>query len=670
MQASTTLPKSQAQPAVPPLRKGSPWIIAPVTDLALIVAAPLLVWCGLTLAKTVWTPSQITSFALIWAIGHHLPGMMRAYGDRALFQRFRWRFILAPIALVVIGVYSTWSESSAIPLAVGFWGLWHYLMQAYGFVRIYDAKYGSVDPWTCRLDQAMCLAWFAGAAVLTDNGLFSDLNLFYKAGGPVISPAVIHSLQTAAGVILVTVTALFLGNAIWHTWRGQPPSPIKLVLMVTTFAYYWYCLASVSSLLVSYALFELFHDAQYLTIVWAFNEKRAEKDAGAGSFTRFLFRRRGGLIGVYLALILTYGLLNFGTREWIDGKWQRALLGLFLASTVLHYYYDGFIWKLRESATRQTLGLTDSSTSRAVAWSHWFSWALGAVPLCGLVWLAVREARHPEFGLDKHAALVAALPNSVFAHHNRGLALASAGQLDSAEAAYKRALELNPHYAEIHYNLGTLKLRRGATDAARSEFQRTLQLDPLHVEANYNLGVLLLEQGRHRDALPLFLTAVRLAPHKPEIHNNLGSALMMSGRNSEAITEFQRALALDPDSAPTHSNLAQALTAVNQFDEALAHYRRAAEIQPESALNQYNLGTFLDRQNRLDEAIAAYRQSLRLNSQSVDAWNNLGVALARQQQLPLAAEAFRKAVALAPDNVSAQQNLKQALALLGRSTEK
>ncbi|MDB5339881.1 MAG: yrrB 4, partial [Planctomycetaceae bacterium] len=168
--------------------RGSPWIVAPLADLSLIVAAPILVWGGLTLAQYVWTPAQITSFALIWAIGHHLPGLMRAYGDRALFHRFRWRFICAPILVLIVGLYSSLSQSSAIPLAVGLWGFWHYLMQTYGFLRIYDSKVRSVSPLTCRLDQAMCLAWFAAPMLLTSNSLFAYLNMFYKAGGPVVLP--------------------------------------------------------------------------------------------------------------------------------------------------------------------------------------------------------------------------------------------------------------------------------------------------------------------------------------------------------------------------------------------------------------------------------------------------------------------------------------------------
>ena len=46
-------------------------------------------WCG---GKIVY--AGVMAFG---ALGHHLPGMMRAYGDRALFARFRTRFLLAPV---------------------------------------------------------------------------------------------------------------------------------------------------------------------------------------------------------------------------------------------------------------------------------------------------------------------------------------------------------------------------------------------------------------------------------------------------------------------------------------------------------------------------------------------------------------------------------------------
>ena len=648
-----------------PQRVPSPWIVAPAADLLLVIATPLLIFILLTLAQSFLTPAQITSFAIIWAIGHHLPGMMRAYGDQALFRRFRARFVAAPLLLVAVGVYSMAAQSNAIPLGVGIWGWWHYLMQTYGFLRIYDGKARSVAPLTCGLDQAMCLVWFAGAVVLTDNGLFGFLNLFYKAGGPVVSTDMIADVKLGVFVSVVVVTAAFALHCLVQMWRGKFPSLLKLALMATTFGYYWYCLATVSNLLVSYALFEMFHDIQYLTIVWVFNEKRAEKAAGAGTFTRLLFRRQWPLVACYLGLIWVYGLLNYGTREMAGGPLQKGLLGVFLASTLLHYYYDGFIWKLREADTRTSLGLADAIASiRARAWRPHFTWALVSLPLCGLAWLAVREQSHPEFNLARHASLVSALPRCVFAHHNQGIALAAAGHLEEAEAAYRQALQLNPFYAEVHYNLGNVLARKGDADAALTEFRQTLKLDPRHVDANYNLGVQLLSRGQNREAVPLFETALENAPRRAEIHSNLGSALVLSGRRKAAIDHFRRALELNPDLVETHGNLAGALAAEGDSIGALKHYRQAIALQPDSAVAHFNLGTFWESQQQLGEAVAAYRVALRLNPRAVDVWNNLGVALAKQNQMSDAAQAFRRAIELAPENAAAKLNLERAEALL------
>ena len=93
-------------------------------------------------------------------MGHHLPGMIRAYGDRALFQRFKWRFILAPIFLILVcAAFSIW-DLKGIVLVAFVWGVWHGMMQTYGFCRIYDAKTGSFAAFTRRLDFAVCAIWF------------------------------------------------------------------------------------------------------------------------------------------------------------------------------------------------------------------------------------------------------------------------------------------------------------------------------------------------------------------------------------------------------------------------------------------------------------------------------------------------------------------------------
>src|SRR5437588_12402179 len=92
--------------------------------------------------------------------------------------------------------------------------------------------------------------------------------------------------------------------------RGKRPSPVKLVLLITSISFSWYCNNIVASVLVGIALFEVFHDVQYLSLVWIYNRKRVESDSSIGGFMRFVFRRSGALVGVYVGLVLAYGGLS------------------------------------------------------------------------------------------------------------------------------------------------------------------------------------------------------------------------------------------------------------------------------------------------------------------------------------------------------------------------
>ena len=95
-------------------------------------------------------------------MGHHLPGMIRAYGDRALFDRFRTRFVVAPLALLAVCVWSSLYNIQAIQLVALTWGIWHGLMQTYGFCRIYDAKASAKAAARARADFALCLSLVFG----------------------------------------------------------------------------------------------------------------------------------------------------------------------------------------------------------------------------------------------------------------------------------------------------------------------------------------------------------------------------------------------------------------------------------------------------------------------------------------------------------------------------
>src|SRR5256886_576300 len=177
MQHITAFSRPQTVPAAPTVaRRPSLWILNSWRDLVFYVCTPLLLVPMFIFAQARWSAEDIYLFvAAFGAMGHHLPGMIRAYGDRALFQRFKWRFIFAPIFLLVVCASFFLWDLKGIVLIAFLWGTWHGMMQTYGFCRIYDAKVGSFAALTRRLDFALCGIWFATAVLLSSQRMTDTL---------------------------------------------------------------------------------------------------------------------------------------------------------------------------------------------------------------------------------------------------------------------------------------------------------------------------------------------------------------------------------------------------------------------------------------------------------------------------------------------------------------
>src|SRR3954462_15158357 len=125
MQHVTAFSPPRTVPAVPTtLPKRNPWILNRWRDLVFYVGTPLLLVPMFALAQAKWSAQDIYIFvAAFGAMGHHLPGMVRAYGDRALYERFRFRFIIAPVFLLVVCVGFYWWDLRGIVLVVFLWGV-------------------------------------------------------------------------------------------------------------------------------------------------------------------------------------------------------------------------------------------------------------------------------------------------------------------------------------------------------------------------------------------------------------------------------------------------------------------------------------------------------------------------------------------------------------------
>ena len=543
-------------------QKASPWILGRWPDLFLFVATPALLIPLFAAAQARWSAQDIFLFVgAFGAMGHHLPGMIRAYGDRALFDRFKTRFIVAPLALLAVSVWSSLYNLQAIQFVAMAWGIWHGMMQTYGFCRIYDAKASAKAAARARVDLALCFAWFPAAVLLSPMRFRTVLELYYESGGPVVPVATVAAIRMSLVVALGLVTIVFLWRQ-WSDWRaGRGASPVKMLLLVSSIAFWWYCNNGVQNILVGIALFEVFHDVQYLSIVWIYNRTRVERDQSIGGFMRFVFRRSGSLIGVYVGLVLAYGSIAF-TTSGVSAEWLRhGLIGVVTASALLHFYYDGFIWKVREAQTRTMLGIEGAGTAspngrrRLPGWfGHGLRWAALVIPFGALC--AAQLVGRVVPPIERTAKVAEVLPQDPQAQLNYGKELHDAGRVEEAISRYEIAINRKPALAEAEFYLGLAWSDLRDFDRAIEHYERALVLEP-------NNG---------------------------KCESNLAGILVAKGRRTEARRRYEHSLSVKPDLQIAHKELGDILCGDGEYDSAIAHYEEALRIQPDYQAAKENLG--------------------------------------------------------------------------------
>jgi Flp pilus assembly protein TadD len=125
-------------------------------------------------------------------------------------------------------------------------------------------------------------------------------------------------------------------------------------------------------------------------------------------------------------------------------------------------------------------------------------------------------------------------PQTAQAHFALGYMRLNAGQLETAETAFRQALALQPAYTEAWNNLGNLHILQGDQATAEGDFRRALQVAPQSAEAHYNLGGLYLRQGKLPEAEDQYLQALRADAAYSKVLFALGALYEQRGQQAEA----------------------------------------------------------------------------------------------------------------------------------------
>ena len=109
-------------------------------------------------------------------------------------------------------------------------------------------------------------------------------------------------------------------------------------------------------------------------------------------------------------------------------------------------------------------------------------------------------------------------------------------------------------------------------NAAEAAYRRALRLDPDLIDAALNLSALLCEDGRAADAEAVIDPVLNAHPDIAILHFNRAVAIEDQGRTAEAIDGYRAALRRNPRLADAHFNLARLYELTGDAQRALRHF--------------------------------------------------------------------------------------------------
>ncbi|PYJ73534.1 MAG: hypothetical protein DME72_05610 [Verrucomicrobia bacterium] len=152
---------------------------------------------------------------------------------------------------------------------------------------------------------------------------------------------------------------------------------------------------------------------------------------------------------------------------------------------------------------------------------------------------------------------------------------------------FERAITLNPNYATAHHWYGSgPPLSLGEFDRAIAELKRAQQLDPLSLIINADLGSGFVTARRYDDAIAQLRKTIEMDPHFYYAHWNLGEALELKGQLREAFAEYKKAAELNDDPLVL-SLVAQAEAKLGQRDDARKILKQLEQLATRRYVGNY-----------------------------------------------------------------------------------
>ena len=336
---------------------------------------------GIALACHAWLPSVVElSVATLVTIPHHAATWLRVYASRDAVDKWRSRIIVGPVVILIFTIAGLQTAPLTTMLLVVLWDAQHSIMQQHGFGRIYDFKAETGLETTGRFDLA--LHWVLYGNIFLTSPLFTEywareLHLWKI---PVTSEFIlaVHRVSWAITFGYLVVYAI---HVVWTVRVRRAINPVKLGFLFSSYFLWYFVFWSSTTPMMAYIAHRLMHGLQYIVFVHTYLQRRSERVEGERDWLRWLTSPTNWMWYVTASVayavvfnfiigrdLTVFGLgvvpiqlrydsipeLGMGAMSF-QQSYGIIAIGLSEGAALVHYYFDAFIWKVRDVKVQQGL---------------------------------------------------------------------------------------------------------------------------------------------------------------------------------------------------------------------------------------------------------------------------------------------------------------------------
>ncbi|MCW5824287.1 MAG: tetratricopeptide repeat protein [Cyanobacteria bacterium TGS_CYA1] len=260
---------------------------------------------------------------------------------------------------------------------------------------------------------------------------------------------------------------------------------------------------------------------------------------------------------------------------------------------------------------------------------------------------------------------------------------------DEAEAAFRKALQIEPRQDEVRSMLIDILLVQNKFDESLDLANEAVRIEPINDKGYFRLAQIYVQQWRLREATKELSTAIALndkaaiyyalrsdiKKYQGDIQGAIEDQLLatnsttdtaqkivqlieLSSLNYEvgnvqpAIDTLYEALGLDPNNTDTHQTLVKLLIAEKQWPQLIKEYERALAKKPDNSELHLLLGDALYMIRNNSQALEEYKKAANLNGQDPKPHRHIAALYMNNLDYAEAAKAYKRALNIDPMSVT------------------